>query len=186
MGKSTTARLFAEAGVPVWDADAAVHRIYGRGGSGAEVIGAIVPDATHAGEVDRDVLRAAVVADPSLLPRIEAAVHPLVALDREAFLNRVRDAPLVVLDIPLLFETRGEAAVDAVVVVTAPPDVQRERVMARPGMTEAAFARILDRQMPDAVKRARADFVIDTSSGLEAARAAVRDIVADIERRRHA
>ena len=177
MGKSTTARLFAEAGVPVWDADAAVHRLYVRGGAGVAAIAPLAPSATVGGSVDRDLLRAAVLADPSLLARIEAAIHPLVEADRAAFLASEAAAPLVVLDIPLLYETGAEAWLDGVLVVSAPAEVQRARVLARPGMTEAAFARILERQTPDAEKRARADFLIETDKGVERRRAAVLRLV---------
>ena len=180
MGKSTTARLFAEAGARVWDADAAVHRLYGPGGAAVPHIAALVPSAVRDGAVDRAVLRAAVLADGSLLPRIEATVHPLVQADRMAFIGEAEEAgvALAVCDIPLLFETRQAGAFDAVVVVTAPAEVQRARVLERPGMTEAAFEAILARQVPDAEKRAQADFVVDTGRGLEAARAQVAEIVA--------
>lgn len=177
MGKSTTARLFAEAGVPVWDADAAVHRLYARGGAGAAAIGSLAPGTIVGRAVDRDRLRAAILADPELLGRIEAAVHPLVAADRAAFLKAQADAPLVLFDIPLLYETGAEAWLDGVVVVSAPEAVQRTRVLARPGMSEAALARILSRQTPDAEKRARADFVIETDKGVDAARAAVTSVI---------
>jgi dephospho-CoA kinase len=184
MGKSTTAGFFAEAGVPVWDADAAVHRAYGPGGAGAPALGDLVPEAAASGTVDREALRRAVLADPGLLARVEARVHPLVAVDREAFLAAHADADLVLLDIPLLFETGAEVWLDGVLVVTAPAAVQRDRVLARAGMTEAALARILARQMPDAKKRARADFVIDTGAGLEPARAAVHNLIARIRAER--
>lgn len=177
MGKSTTERFFAQAGVPVWDADAAVHVLYGSGGAAVAAVRALAPAAVSGGAVDRDALRRAVAGDATLLPRLEAAVHPLVAAERQAFLAANANAPLALLDIPLLYETGGEACVDAVLVVSAPAAVQRARVLARPGMDEAALARILARQMPDAEKRARADFVIDTGRGLEAARAAVLDLV---------
>jgi dephospho-CoA kinase len=179
MGKSTTASMFAEAGARVWDADAAVHRLYGPGGAAVPAIGALVPEAASDIGVDRDKLRAAILADDTLLPRVEAAVHPLVKADRDAFVAaaRAEGAPLVVCDIPLLFETGDPAAFDAVVVVTAPAEVQRARVLARPGMTEAALDRILARQMPDAEKRARADHVIDTGAGLDSARAAVLSVI---------
>lgn len=177
MGKSTTAAMFAAAGTPVWDADAAVHRLYAAGGAGAAALADLAPGAVAGGAVDRDRLRAAVLGDPGLLARIEARVHPLVAADRAAFVARHAEAPLIVLDIPLLFETGAEAGVDAVLVVTAPAEVQRARVLARPGMTEAAFQGILARQTPDAEKRARADFVLDTQQGIDAARAFVLDLV---------
>jgi dephospho-CoA kinase len=185
MGKSTTAAMFAAAGVPVWDADAAVHRLYAAGGAGVPVIAGLVPAAVRDGAVDRSVLRQTVLDDPGLLARIEAGIHPLVAADRAAFFTEHAAADLVLLDIPLLYETGAEASVDAVAVVSAPPEVQRERVLARPGMTEPAFAAILARQVADADKRRRADFVIDTGRGLEAARAAVLSLIAEI-RSRHA
>jgi dephospho-CoA kinase len=182
MGKSTTARMFADEGIPVWDADAAVHRLYGPGQPGAAAIRPLCPQAiTPDGAVDRSLLRAAVLADPALLPRLDAAIHPLVAADRAAFLAAT-DAPIVLLDIPLLFEIGADRICDGVAVVSVPPDVQRARVLARPGMTEAAFATLLARQIPDAYKRARATWVIDTTS-LDSARAAVRQILADIRHR---
>lgn len=178
MGKSTTAEMFRAEGVPVWDADAAVHRIYGAGGSGAVALSPLVPGVvTPDGGVDRAALRAAIGEDPALLGRVEALIHPLVAEDRAAFLAAA-EAGLVVCDIPLLFETGADAWLDAVLVVTAPPEVQRARVMARPDMTEQDFARYLARQTPDAEKRARADHVIDTSLGIEHARGQVRSLVA--------
>ncbi len=182
MGKSTTAGLFAEAGVPVWDADAAVHRLYAAGGAAVRPIAALLPEAVTAGAVRRDVLRAAVTRDPRLLDRIEAAVHPLVAADREAFLAEHAAADLVLLDIPLLFETGAERIVDGVVVVSAPAEVQRQRVLARPGMDEAMLVHILSRQLPDAEKRARADFIIDTGQGIDVARAAVAALLGRIRR----
>lgn len=185
MGKSTTAGFFAAAGVPVWDADAVVHGLYAPGGGGAAALAALVPQAIADDAVDRERLREAVLADPALLQRIEARIHPLVAADRTAFLARHRDTDVVLLDIPLLFETGATADVDGVLVVTAPPAVQRARVLARPGMTAAALERILARQMPDAAKVARADFVIDTGRGLDAARAAVLSLLERI-RKRHA
>jgi len=179
MGKSTTAAMFAAEGAALWDADAAVHRLYAKGGAGATAVAALAPGAVRDGAVDRDALRAAILADPALLARVEAAVHPLVAADRAAFLAgaRRRGVGVAVCDVPLLLETGQAGACDAVVVVTAPPEVQRARVMARPGMTPEAFARILARQTPDAEKRARADFVIDTGQGMDAARAAVAAIM---------
>ncbi|PZQ52511.1 MAG: dephospho-CoA kinase [Rhodovulum sulfidophilum] len=187
MGKSTTAGMFRAAGVPVWDADAAVHGIYGPGGAGAPALARLAPEAvTSEGAIDRAALRAAIAADPALLDRIEAAVHPLVAADRAAFLAAHRAASLVVCDIPLLYETGADAWLDAVLVVTAPAEVQRARVLARPGMTEADFDRLLARQTPDAEKRARADHLIDTSAGLDAARAAVQKLVSDLTGARNA
>jgi dephospho-CoA kinase len=184
MGKSTTAGLFMEAGVPVWDADAAVHRLYEAGAAGAEAVARLAPQAVGAGGVDRAALRAAVAEDSTLLPRIESAVHPLVAADRGAFVAANAGARLVVLDIPLLYETKAEGEVDAVLVVTAPPEVQRARVMARGGMDAAALAGILARQLPDAEKRRRADHVIRTDLGIDHARAAVLSLIAEIERER--
>jgi len=179
MGKSTTAGFFAEAGVPVWDADAAVHRIYGPGGAGADALRDVASGAVTGGIVDRDALREAIAADPALLSRVEARVHPLVAADRAEFIARHGDADILVFDIPILFETGADAWLDAVLVVTAPAEVQRARVMARPGMSEEMFERLLARQTPDAEKRARADHVIETDKGVEAARA---DVLSLIER----
>lgn len=186
MGKSTTAAMFRAEGVPVWDADAAVHRIYGPGGAGGGALAPLVPAAvTPEGAVDRARLREAIAADAGLLDRIEARVHPLVARDRADFLAAAAAAPLVVCDIPLLYETGAETWLDAVLVVTAPPGTQRARVLARPGMTEADFERLRARQMPDAEKRARADHVIDTSLGLDAARARVRSLIDLLVRSSH-
>ena len=176
MGKSTTAAMFRARGVPVWDADAAVHRLYGAGEAGARAIAATFPEVVTDGAVDRARLRALIARDPTVLSRIEAIVHPLVAADRAAFL-RDAAAPVVLLDVPLLFETG--LAVDKVVVVTAPPEVQRARVLDRGTMTEAAFDDILSRQMADADKRARADYIIETTS-LDAAAAQVDAILADL------
>jgi dephospho-CoA kinase len=182
MGKTTTAALFAEAGVPVWDADAAVHRLYEPGQSGALIIATLFPLAIDAdGRVDRAMLRGVIQADPPALDRLNAAVHPLVRQDRASFLAKHSTSPIVLLDIPLLYETGMSNLCDAVAVVSAPAEVQRARVLAR-GMTEAEFALILSRQMPDAEKRARADYVIPATS-LEAARAAVKDVLEDIQRR---
>lgn len=182
MGKSTTAAMFAQAGVPVWDADAAVARLYGPGGAAVAAVARIAPDAVQGDAVDRAALRAAVVADPGLIAKLEAAVHPLVGADRAAFLAdaAASGARIALCDIPILFETGGEAAFDAVAVVSAPAEVQRARVLARPGMTDAAFDTILARQMPDADKRARATWVIDTGQGMETARAQVAAILDDI------
>ncbi|MXU64719.1 dephospho-CoA kinase [Rhodobacteraceae bacterium KN286] len=182
MGKSTTAGFFRDAGVPVWDADAAVHRLYAAGGAAVAPLAALVPDAATEKGIDRGALKAAMAGDPALLSRIEAIVHPLVAADRAAFVDRhaADGVPLIVCDIPLLYETGGEAGMSGVLVVTAPAAVQRQRVLERPGMTDEMFDTILSRQMPDAEKRARADFVIDTSGGLNAAREAVMDVIAKI------
>lgn len=182
MGKSTTAKMFADAGVPVWDADAVVHAIYGPGGKGADAIAAIAPDTVGAQGVDRAKLRAAILEDSSLLKKIEALIHPLVGQDRAGFLAdaRERGERLVLCDIPLLFEGGNEEHLDKVVVVTAPADVQRARVLDRPGMTEEAFQAILAKQVPDAVKREKADYIIDTSEGMEAARARVVEIIEEL------
>ncbi|MBZ9855721.1 dephospho-CoA kinase [Mesorhizobium sp. CA13] len=180
MGKSTTAKMFAEAGVPVHDSDETVHRLYA--GKAAPLVEAAFPGTTGAGGVDRAKLGARVLGDAAALKRLEAIIHPLVRADADAFLarNRAAGAPLAVLDIPLLFETGGRDRVDKVVVVTAPADVQRQRVLARPGMSEEKLASILASQVPDAQKRRQADFVIDTSQGLDAARAAVTAIIAKL------
>lgn len=161
MGKSTTAAMFRELGVPVWDADAAVHRLYCAGGAGAAAIAALRPEAVGFGGVDRDALKAWIAEDGAALGRIEAAIHPLVATDRAAFVASA-EADIVVLDIPLLLESGAEDQVDRVLVVTAPEEVQRARVLARPGMTATQLAAILARQIPDAEKRARADMVVET------------------------
>lgn len=180
MGKSTTAEMFAKAGIPVWDADAAVHRLYGQGGAAVGPIGQMCPQAVQNGAISRDVLKTWISSDPTALGRIEKVVHPLVAADRAAFLAAHADDPIVLLDIPLLFETGTSDRVDAVAVVSVPADVQRARVLERGTMTEAQFETILSKQMPDAEKRARADFVIETLT-LEGARAAVQDILAQIK-----
>ncbi|WP_370160974.1 dephospho-CoA kinase [Limimaricola soesokkakensis] len=180
MGKSTTARMFADEGLPVWDADAAVHRLYGRGGAAVAPIGAAFPDAVIDGAVSRPALKEIIAADPEALPRIEAIVHPLVQADREAFVA-AQLADIVVLDVPLLYETGGAAEMDAVVVVSAPAETQAARVLARPGMTRPQFKAILARQMPDVEKRAKADYLIETTS-LEAARQGVREVIARIRR----
>ncbi|GJE73943.1 dephospho-CoA kinase [Methylorubrum suomiense] len=179
MGKSATAAMFTARGVPVHDSDAAVHALYGPGGAAAGAIGAAFPGTlTAEGGVDRPALREAVLGDPDKLRRLEQIVHPLVGAQARAFLDRHAAERLVVLDIPLLFETGGQARCDAVLVVTAPPEVQRARVLARPGMTEGALDAILAKQMPDAEKRQRADHVIDTSRGFAAAEAEVEALIA--------
>ncbi|MCZ8078151.1 MAG: dephospho-CoA kinase [Rhodobacteraceae bacterium] len=184
MGKSTTAAMFLEEGIPVWDADAAVHRLYAPGGEAVAPLAALCPVALRDGGIDRAALKDWIATDASALARIEAVVHPLVAADRAAFLDGA-SSDIVVLDIPLLFEKGSEAEMDATLLVTAPPEVQRARVMARPGMTEAQFATILARQMPDADKRARATHIIETLS-VDAARAAVRALIAHIRKTYHA
>jgi len=179
MGKSTTAGLLRAEGVPVHDADAAVHDLYGPGGAAVDAVGAAFPEALAGDRIDRERLAARVVGDPAALARLETIVHPLVSAHREALVARARaeGAAVMAFDIPLLFETGAETGLDAVAVVSAPADVQRQRVLGRPGMTPQKFAAILARQTPDADKRARADFIIDTSGGLEAARAQVRAIL---------
>jgi len=178
MGKSTVAAMFARAGVPVFDADAVVHRLQGPDGGLVAVIEAAFPDTTGPEGVDRTALGEAVLGDPAALKRLEALVHPAVAAERARFLAEHADAPIVLLDIPLLFETGGEASVDKVAVVSAPPEVQRARVLSRPGMTPERFDAILARQTPDAEKRARADFVIDTGGSLDATAAEVEAVIA--------
>ena len=182
MGKSTTTAMFADLGAVVWNADDAVHRLYARGGEAVGPVGEAFPGVVVDDAVDRTRLAEALGKDETAFRRLEAIVHPLVAQGRAADLEAARTAgvKLAVLDIPLLFETGGDKAVDAVVVVTADPAIQAERVLARPGMTRERFDAILARQMPDAEKRARADFVIDTGRGLEAARAEVEAIVAAV------
>lgn len=179
MGKSTTATLFREAGIPVWDADASVHALYSRGGAGVALIGALHPAAVSDGSIDRAALRAWIAIEPRALSMIEAAIHPLVAQSRAAFLAQHAKAPLVVLDVPLLFETGGERTCDATLAVSVPAEVQRARVLARPGMTEAYLATILAKQMPDAEKRARATHVIETTN-LDKTRADVHALIAEL------
>lgn len=178
MGKSTVAAMFADEGVPVFDADAEVHRLQGAGGALVAAIEAEFPGTTGAQGVDRTSLAEAVLGAPERLRRLEALIHPAVAEARERFLADHRDVPLVLLDIPLLFEKGGWDKVDRIAVVSAPPDVQRDRVLARPGMTADKFHRILALQVPDSEKRARADFVIPTGGSIEETRRAVRRIVA--------
>jgi dephospho-CoA kinase len=187
MGKSTTAKFFAEAGVPVHDADAAVHRLYA--GAAVAPIEAAFPGVTGGGKVDRAKLSARIAGDPAALKKLEAIVHPLVRAAEQEFLAAAEKsgAPVAVLDIPLLYETGGDSRCDAVVVVSAPAEMQRARVFERPGMTDEKYAALLARQMPDADKRRRADFVVDSSRGFAAAQAQVRDIlkaVATMPRRR--
>jgi dephospho-CoA kinase len=180
MGKSTTAKLFAEAGVAVHDSDETVHRLYS--GAAAPLVEAAFPGTVKQGVVDRTELAERVVGQPQAIERLETIVHPLVRADADAFLrhHRASGTPLAVLDIPLLFETGGTGRVDKIVVVTAPAAVQRGRVLSRPGMTPEKFEAILARQTPDVEKRKRADFVIDTSNGLAAARQAVRAIIREL------
>jgi dephospho-CoA kinase len=177
MGKSTTAKLFAEAGAPVYDADAAVHSIYE--GEAAPVIEAAFPGTTVDGKVDRNRLSARVVHDPAAMKQLEQIVHPMLGASRQQFLRQAEQsgAPVAVVDVPLLFETGGDKRVDAVVVVTTTPEIQRQRILLRDNMTGEKLDAILARQLPDAEKRQRADFVVDTSHGLDAVRARIRDIL---------
>ena len=180
MGKSTTAKLFAEAGVPVYDADAAVHKIYE--GEAAPAVEAAFPGTTVDGKVDRNRLSARVLNDPAAIKQLEQIVHPMLGASRKKFLDDAErsGAPVALVDVPLLFETGGEKRVDAVVVVTTTPEAQRERILARDNMTSEKLDAILARQLPDAEKRKRADFVVDTSHGLDPVRAAIRDILAKV------
>lgn len=178
MGKSTVAAMFADEGVPVFDADAQVHRLQGPGGSLIGPIEAAFPGTTGPQGVDRAALGAAVFDNPAALARLEGIVHPAVAQSRTAFLERHDADPLVVLDVPLLFEAGGWRQVDRIAVVSAPAEVQRARVLARPGMTAARFESILGKQLPDAEKRVRADFVIPTGGSLDETRASVRTVIA--------
>jgi dephospho-CoA kinase len=177
MGKSTVARMFAELGMPVFDADAAVRRLQGPGGALVESIEAAFPGTTGPNGVDREKLGAAVFDDRVALARLESLVHPAVRAARKDFLREHAGAPLVVFDIPLLFEKGGADEVDAIAVVSAPPEVQRARVLARPGMTAGRFEDVLALQMPDAEKRARADHLIDTGTTLAETRAKVARLV---------
>jgi dephospho-CoA kinase len=184
MGKSRTASFFAEQGVPVYDSDAAVHALYA--GEAAPLIESAFPGTTSDGRVDRAKLATRVVGDDAALAKLEAIVHPLVARARDAFIAEAQacGAPVALLDIPLLFETGGERHCDAVVVVSAPLDMQRSRAFERPGMTEEKFAALVGKQMPDAEKRRRADFVVDTSQSFDHAREQVRDILQAIAKMR--
>jgi dephospho-CoA kinase len=180
MGKSTTAKLFEEAGVPVYDADASVHQLYE--GEAAPAIEAAFAGTTVDGKVDRKKLSARVVHDPAAMKQLEQIVHPMLGASRQKFFDDAErsGAPVVVVDVPLLFETGGEKRVDAVVVVTTSPEIQRERIMTRGTMTQEALDSILARQMPDAEKRKRADFIVDTSHGLDPVRAQIKDILAAV------
>jgi dephospho-CoA kinase len=184
MGKSATAAMFAEEGVPVFDADAEVHKLYD--GAAAPAIEAAFPGTTIGGRVDREKLASKVVNDPAALKELEAIVHPLVRAVEEKFRSEARanGAELLVLNTPLLYETGGDRRVDKVVVVTAPEHVQKARLFGRPNMTDEKFRAILARQMPDSEKRRRADFVIDTSKGIDAARAEVRAILMQVAGRK--
>ncbi len=177
MGKSTVAAMFAEAGVPVFDADAEVHRLQGRGGELVEAIEALFPGITGPDGVDRAILSPIVLGDAEKMRQLEQLIHPVVGRNRAKFLSENADAPLVLFDIPLLFEGGGDKMLDATIVVSAPADIQRERVLARPAMTPEKFSQILARQMPDAEKRARADFIIDTGVPLAETNAQVDALV---------
>jgi dephospho-CoA kinase len=182
MGKSTTAAMFREAGIPVYDADAEVHAAYDVGGAAVEPVGAAFPGVVKDGRVDREALRQQVLGNPEALGRLNAIVHPIVGRARVAVFERAEaaGADMVVLDVPLIYETGGEKNMHKVIVVSAPAEVQRERVLAREGMTPERLDAILAQQVPDAEKRARADYVVDTSKGLEAARTQVQAIIADL------
>lgn len=179
-GKSTTAKMFAAQGIPVNDADQVVHELYA--GEAVPMIEAAFPGTTADGKVDRALLARQLIDNPEGFKRLEAIVHPLVRQKEVAFLEqeRAKGTPAVLLDIPLLYETGGESRLDKVIVVTCSPETQAERVLARPGMTEEKFNSILARQVPDAEKRERADFIVDTEQGMEAARAQVRDILTEL------
>ena len=185
MGKSETAKMFARLGIPVYDADAAVHRLYSKGGAAVAPIEAAFPGTVKDGAVDRAELSKHVTGNPEATAKLQAIVYPLMVGERKRFLDAAAasDADLVVFDIPLLFETKGEGAMDAVVVVSAPSHIQRERVLARPGMTEEKFAYLHSRQMPDEEKRAKAHFVVVTDKGLEHAFDQVKMIVATLRER---
>lgn len=177
MGKTETAKLFRKLGIPVSDSDAIVHTLYEKGGAAVEKVGKAFPEAVKDGRVDRAVLGGIVMDDPEKLRHLEKIVHPLVRAAQKDFLEKHKNRKVVVLDIPLLFETGRDKEVDRILVVSAPEDVQRSRVLARKGMTEEKFAAILARQTPDAEKRARADFIVDTSQGLDHAERQLRAIV---------
>ena len=185
MGKSTTANMFREAGCPVFDADAAVHQLYAKGGKAVPLIRAVFPDAIKDDAIDRKVLGQHMRADPLNLQVLESFIHPMVAELRAQFFENAKaeGADIVVMDVPLLFETGGDAYVDKIVVVTAPLSVQRARVLARPGMTADLFDTLLSRQTPDFEKRKRADYLIFTDKGLDAAREQVQNIVKELRQK---
>ena len=182
MGKSTTAQMFRDAGCPVFDADRAVHELYAKGGPAVPIIRAVFPDAISGGAVDRKILGGHMRADPLHLEVLESFIHPLVGKKRQAFFLKARQerADIVVMDVPLLFETGGEKYVDKIAVVTAPAEIQRERVLARPGMTEDLFGTLLSRQVPDNIKRQKADYLIFTDKGLDHAREQVQTILREL------
>jgi len=179
MGKSTAAAMFAAQGVPVWDADKAVHRLYAKSGAAVAPVAQLVPVALGPEGIDRTRLRDALENDPTLFPKLEAIVHPLVAQDRANFISAHPDEPFLLFDIPLLFENGAEHWLDVTVVASAPPDLQKSRVLAREGMTESRLDMILSRQMPDAEKRARADYIVPTVD-MDTARKAVTNILAEL------
>ncbi len=181
MGKSTTTKMFADQGCAVWDADAAVHRLYAKGGAAVGPIALIFPGVIENGAVSREKLKQLIVVDPDALPQIEALVHPLVAQDRQAFLQNLKDG-IAVLDVPLLFETGADKQMDAVACVTVAPEIQKARVMERGNMTEAQFDALLNKQMPDAEKRARSNYIIETDTP-DHARAEVEAVINDIKRK---
>jgi dephospho-CoA kinase len=186
MGKTETAKMFARLGVPVYDSDAAVHRLYDAGGAAVEKIAQVFPGAVIDGHVDRATLSRMLAGDEGAFQKLETIVHPLVAQDQRRFMEAMRDAEMVVQDVPLLFETGGHGRMDSVVVVSAPAALQRKRVLERPGMTEEKLDHILSRQMPDEEKRAKAHFVVETGKGLDHAFEQVKAIVAALKAKRNA
>jgi len=184
MGKSTTAAMFREAGIPVYDADAAVHEAYDVGGIAVGPVGEAFPGVVKDGKVDREALRQAVLGKPEQMARLNGIVHPLIGAARSDVFEKARaaGADMIIMDVPLIFETGGQKNMDAVIVVSAPAEMQRDRVLAREGMTPERLEQILSQQMPDAEKRARADYVVDTGQGLEAARTQVQAIIADLRK----
>jgi len=185
MGKSTTAAMFREAGIPVYDADAAVHEAYDVGGIAVGPVGEAFPGVVKDGKVDREALRQAVLGKPEQMAKLNGIVHPLIGAARSDVFEKARaaGADMIIMDVPLIFETGGQKNMDAVIVVSAPAEMQRDRVLAREGMTPERLEQILAQQTPDAEKRARADYVVDTGQGLEAARAQVTTIIEDLRRR---
>lgn len=184
MGKSTTAQMFRDAGIPVWDADAAVHELYNRGGAAVPYFQKHLPQAVIDEAVSRSVLKEMLANDPAIIKTLEEIVHPLLAAHRAEFLSQ-HNGPLIVFDMPLLFETNAQDWLTSVLVVTAPPEVQKDRVMARGQMSDALFQQILSRQMPDSEKRTRADHVIKTLT-LDDTRAAVQKLIAELTGQKHA